>query len=336
MGKHLTANLTSDYLSAANRLKPRRAQRKIVAYVESYDDVFFWRTLFDEFESEKYHFEVMLPSRTNLGKGKKYVLMNRLGAQLGDYMVACVDADYDYLLQQQNPTSRQINRNPYVFHTYVYAIENYQCYAESLHNTCVMATLNDHRILDLPAFVHEFSRIIWPLFVWSVWLYRRNLYHSFTITDFCTIVALGKDVNLYHPERALEDVRRRVNRKVAYLQRHYPKAKGEYGPLKDELQQLGVTPETTYLYMQGHALFENVILPVLTPLCTLLRKEREREIRALAEHDTQMQNELSAYQHSQSGIDLMLRKNIGYKTSEPYARLRERVQQLLNRLEARQ
>ena len=45
MAKRLSENLTSLYLGAAQRLKPKTARRKIVVYVESYDDVFFWRTV---------------------------------------------------------------------------------------------------------------------------------------------------------------------------------------------------------------------------------------------------------------------------------------------------
>lgn len=332
MAKHLSEHLNSFYIGAANRLKPKGAQQKIVAYVESYDDIFFWRTVFDEFESSKYHFEVMLPSRDTLGKGKKRVLMNRLGSRLGQHMVACVDADYDYLLRQTTATSRQINNNPYVFHTYVYAIENYQCYAESLHSACVMATLNDNDVLDFVGFLEAYSRIVWPLFVWSIWMYRNDLYRNFTLTEFCNLITF-KEINLYHPEYTLEAVQRRVNRKIAYLQRHFPQAKKSYGPLKEDLRQLGVTPETTYLYIQGHSLFDNVVMPMLTPVCTVLRKEREREIRLLAEHETQRQNELSCYQHSQNPIDAMLRKNVGYKVSAPYARLRADVRRLLERME---
>ena len=117
MAKRLSENLTSLYLGAAQRLKPKTARRKIVVYVESYDDVFFWRTVLDDFEDDSRYFEIMLPSRSTLGKGKKLVLTNKLGPQLGNYMIACVDADYDYLLQGATPTSRLINKNPFVFHT---------------------------------------------------------------------------------------------------------------------------------------------------------------------------------------------------------------------------
>lgn len=41
MSKRLAQNLNSLYVEAANRLRPKKARRKIIAYVESYDDVFF-------------------------------------------------------------------------------------------------------------------------------------------------------------------------------------------------------------------------------------------------------------------------------------------------------
>ena len=41
MGKRLTQNISSAYLEAMNRLNSKKARRRIVAYVESYDDVLF-------------------------------------------------------------------------------------------------------------------------------------------------------------------------------------------------------------------------------------------------------------------------------------------------------
>ena len=45
MAKRLTDNINSLYFEAANRMTSKKARRKIVAYVESYDDVFFWRSV---------------------------------------------------------------------------------------------------------------------------------------------------------------------------------------------------------------------------------------------------------------------------------------------------
>ena len=77
MAKRLSENLTSLYLGAAQKLKSKTARKKIVAYVESYDDIFFWRTVLDEFEDEHCYFEIMLPSRSTLGKGCQIFLARR-------------------------------------------------------------------------------------------------------------------------------------------------------------------------------------------------------------------------------------------------------------------
>ena len=85
-------------MEAANRLNSKKSRRKIIAYVESYDDVFFWRTVLSPFENESRFFEVMLPSHKTLERGKKSVLMNLLRRKTGRDLICCVDADYDYLL----------------------------------------------------------------------------------------------------------------------------------------------------------------------------------------------------------------------------------------------
>lgn len=77
--KRLASNITSAYIEASNRLRPKSKKRKIVAYVESYDDIFFWRSVLSDFEDEETMFEVMLPSRKNLNRGKKTAMMNKLG-----------------------------------------------------------------------------------------------------------------------------------------------------------------------------------------------------------------------------------------------------------------
>ena len=331
MGKRLVDNINSQYIAATNLLRPKKARKKIVAYVESYDDILFWRTLLSEFENDEYYFEVMLPSSDSLVKGKKAALMNRLGSGLGQNMIACVDADYDYLLQGATHTSRQIIRSRYVFHTYAYAIENFQCYAESLHQACVMATLNDRSLIDIPAFMHLYSQTIFPLFAWSIWFYRKRMLNKFSITEFNNTISL-ETVDLSHPENALHRTATRVQRKLNWLQNRYSHVCAEVKALQEELLQLGVTAETTYLFIQGHNLFENVILKLLYPLCTQLRREREHEIKMLAEHDQQLQNELTCYQRSQAGINFILRKNTGYKDAPLYQRLRADVRRFLDNL----
>jgi len=259
------------------------------------------------------------------------VLMNLISEQVGEAMIACVDADYDYLMQGATATSKKIITNPYVFHTYVYAIENFQCYAPSLHDVCVMATLNDHQIFDIEEYLRLFSQAIFPLFVWSIWYYRTPNYGDFSISDFNKVIETGH-FTMANAWNCINNVRHKVGRKVVQLQQLNPDAKASYLALKDELKQLGVTADTTYLYIQGHHLHDNVVMPMLNKVCERLRRERETEIHNKAVHHTQMRNELSSYQHSVENLASMLKKNIGYARSPQYQRLKGDIRKFLKNL----
>ena len=327
MGNRLKDHLNSQYFEAANALKSRSARRRIVAYVESYDDIYFWRTVLGRFENDTRYFEVMLPSHKKLERGKKSVLMNLLEdgdkhpeERLGTSMIACVDADYDYLIQGATQQSKKVIENPYVFHTYAYAIENLQCYAPSLHDTCVAVTLNDHRIFDFQEYLIQYSEAIFPLFVWSVWAYRTGEHNRFSLSDFGRVIDPG-GFSVADPQSSIVHLRHKVGTKVRQLQAQYPNNKEEYLKVKDMVKALGVTPQTTYLYIQGHHLFDNVVVPILNKVCNRLRQERQDEIARTARHHVQRTNEMSCYEHSLQDIRQALKKNTGYMVSEPFQRI---------------
>ena len=330
MPNRLKDNLNSKYFEAANAMTSKKARHRIVAYVESYDDIYFWRTVLSEFENDKRYFEVMLPSKMTLTRGKKSVLMNFLeGEPLGKDMIACVDADYDYMIQGRTGQSKRVLDSPYVFHTYVYAIENYQCYAPSLHNVCVSVTLNDHRIFDFREYFRLFSEAIFPLFVWSVMFYRNGNHQKFSITEFNRIADPG-GFNVQHPEPSIANLKRKVHTKINDLQRQFPDAKEEYLATKDDITALGVTPQTTYLYIQGHHLFDTIVSPIMSKVCNLLRQERENEIYHATAHKTQKSNEMTCYENSLQDIKVMLKKNNGYMMSEQFRRVQEDIRNYLD------
>ena len=77
---------------------------------------------------------------------------------------------------------------------------------------------------------------------------------------------------------------------------------------------------------------ENVVDAALTPVCTILRREREKDIKMLARGNSQqMNNELSCYSHSQFQPVQMLRRNTQYKDCDAYIMLRNQVADFLQR-----
>ena len=333
--KRLTEYLNSKFIGAANALRPKRAAHRIIAYVESYDDISFWRSVLDDYENDRYHFEVMLPARTSLTKGKKQAMMNMLGKAYGKNMIACVDSDYDYLLQGTTNTSRKIIESPYILHTYAYAIENYRCYADSLKQVCVLSTLNDKEVLDFNEFMRLYSQICYPLFVWNILLYRKQDTRSMSMQKFCETVRLTS-FSIGNPAYSLQQLSDRVNHNVELLEKKFPGLIEEHARLKEEFTGLGIKPEETYFYIQGHHIMDNVVLRMLVPVCRHLRNKREEEIQRLAYHRQQYNNELSSYRHSQCDVALMLSKNTAYKSAPPYLRIKADIEKLLAGLDGKE
>ena len=330
MGKRLTDNINSHYFEAANMMTSKKAKRKIVAYVESYDDVFFWRTVLGRFEDETRVFDIMLPSRNqHLDRGKKAAISNMLKG-LGRDMIACVDADYDYILQGETDMSKQMLSSPYIFHTYAYAIENYQCYAKGLHETCVMVTLNDHAIFDFERFLKSYSQTIWPLFVWHMlFVMRRKMTMHFDMSEFNKIIVLPA-VRIRSPKWSIEYLEKKVRAKILQLERRFPKLKEAFSLEEQRLRSLGINEHNTYLYVQGHHLFDVVVSPIVQTVCDALRNERENEIRDKAVHPEQARTEMACYENSLGKVKMMMKKNTFYQFSPEFQRIQKDVEKYLS------
>ena len=92
-----------------------------------------------------------------------------------------------------------------------------------------------------------------------------------------------------------------------------------------EIRRLAVHDEQFHNELTS---YENSL--ALNPVCTQLRREREKEIRRLAVHDEQFHNELTSYENSLAAVQLMLKKNDGYKGLYLYQWMREAVKRILD------
>ena len=330
MAKRLTDNIKSLYFEAANKMTSKKARRKIVAYVESYDDVFFWRSVLGKYEDGTRYFEILLPTRNNhLDRGKKAAIGNMLKG-VGKDMIACVDADYDFLRQGTTEASQLMLENPYIFHTYAYAIENFQCYSKGLHETCVMVTLNDTHIFDFERFMEAYSRTIWPLFVWHLLFYirHRKMSMHFDMAEFDKVIVLPS-VRIQDPQQAINYLAKKVRAKLFQLERRFKTFKDELPDMIQYLNNLGVNEHNTYLYIQGHHLFDLVVFPLVQSVCDTLRNVRENEIRARAVHTEQARTEMACYENSLGKVKMMMKKNTFYQFSPEFQKIQRDVEKYL-------
>lgn len=310
-------------------LPPEDDRHLVHVYVEGYEDVAFWRGIFDHFRNPYLRFEISVPNRDDLPKGKK-VLMSMIGRTDPERVILCVDSDFDYLFDGATEQSQELLAAENMFHTYVYATENYLCYAPSLHNVCVKATKNDTRIFDFVKFFANYSRVIYPLFLW--YAYSAQLSHEsvFTLAEFRSAVRLGYVDIRHNGEGTLAWLQRNVERRLSALVNDNPSMVEAVSEFAERLKQRGVEEDNCYMFMHGHTLMDNVVIVVLMAVCEKLRQLSIAKINQSKVEGVALKNELNNYTNTLRSIRDVLLDNENYTSSPLYKRLRDDIQTYLD------
>lgn len=312
-------------------LPPEDDRHLVHVFVEGYEDVAFWRGIFDHFRNPYLRFEISVPNRDDLPKGKK-VLMSMLGKSDPESLILCVDSDFDYLFDGATQQSREILEAQNMFHTYTYATENYLCYAPSLRNVCVKATKNDTRIFDFERFFKSYSTAIYPLFLWYAYSAQLSTESVFTLSEFRASVRLNYVDIRRNGESTLAWLERNVERRKSALMESNPDMVDAVATFGERLKAKGVANDNCYLYMHGHTLMDNVVMPVLNAVCDKLRQLSVAKIHQSKVEGIALKNELQNYTNTLRSIRDVLLDNENYTSCPLYKKLRDDIQEYLDRM----
>ena len=303
-------------------------KRLVRVFVEGYEDVAFWRGIFDHFHNPYPRFEISVPTRKDLPKGKKVLLS--MAEQANEELVLCMDSDFDYLFDDEDEVSRQIVESPYMFHTYTYATENYLCYAPSLHNVCVKAVKNDAHIFDFERFMADYSRTIYPLFLWYAYSASRKTESVLPLVDFKAAVRIGYLDIEQNGANTIAWLQRNIERRVASLEADNPDMAREIPAFAERIKKKGVEPELTYHFMHGHTLMDNVVMILLEGVCEKLRQMSLSKIICSSKEGVALRNEMSNYTNTLRSIRDVLLDNDNYESSPLYKRLKSDIQRYID------
>lgn len=317
-----------DLMTLPEPLRIDDGKTLVRVFVEGYEDVAFWRGIFDHFVNPYLRFEISVPTREDLPKGKKVLINNASNAS--ETLLLCMDSDFDYLLSEDDEQSRLIAENPFMFHTYAYATENYLCYAPSLHNVCVKATKNDTRIFSFEKFMADYSRTIYPLFIWYVYSASRHTENVFPLSDFKASVKLNYLDIPNNGQNTIDWLARQVARREQSLKEQYPEMAADMPRFADYLRIKGVEPELTYLFMHGHTLMDNVVMVILSDVCEKLRQMSIARIVASSKEGIALKNEMSNYKNTIRSIRDVLLDNENYTSCPLYKMLKADIQSYIN------
>ena len=124
----------------------------LIVCIENYDDEPFWKFIFSKIDGLK-------PFFLNFD-GKKNIL--KFENLFDNEFLGCVDSDYDYIL------NKEYLSKTYIFHTYVYAIENYCICPKSLNK--LVNKLNIKSSLDFESLFEKMTPILNQAFLYDIYL----------------------------------------------------------------------------------------------------------------------------------------------------------------------
>lgn len=125
---------------------------------------------------------------------------------------------------------------------------------------------------------------------------------------------------------------RQVQRRLRSLRGQHPDIERQFPAFIEMLGKRGVTPENTYLFMQGHTLMDNVVMPVLEAVCDKLRYMSISRINGSDRRGVSLVNEQSNYNNALQDVRSALSFNENYKECFLYKKLKHDIERYLDAL----
>jgi len=313
---YIAKQINSDYIRSMSVLS---GYRRVVVYVEGWDDVSFWAGAFAEFSATQ--FDIMPPVRDDLSKGKKVVLS--FIPNTGRNLLLAVDSDFDWIFD-----SRDLKQCNWIVQTYAYSIENLQCEPSSL-NLVLTKSLKLPSNYDFTTIFKQYSRIIYPLFLWYAWSAFSSNTSVFPLKRFSNAVRL---LNLKHFSslpKALFKLSKLVDRVVSSLNSEYPQYSDEVTSFEDIIRKKGITEDSITYYIQGHTLKDKFVIPLLQTISSELSDAQICAISTSSTSESVKTNQLDYFKNAIVPLKYCLDQNLGYIGTQFYDKISNDISRIL-------
>ncbi len=238
--------------------------------------------------------------------GKQNLLNEFTDDRLGRYLLLAIDADYDWIMEdyQYSPAhpeftfSERIRSCPYILHTYLYGIENYQCHPAALG--CIWPKITGKSMpMKVRRDMERWSEIMSDLF----------LIHLLSVEqrDFAYPHKKLKGwmhrfpVPFGQPEAQWTKLEKEV-REETDTEKHYLEERAEAAEvLRVRLHGLGFEPKNYASLVFGHSLRKCGVLQKLPGFIVNERKERMESLEA--EANTAQREQLLNQFEMQTGVN---------------------------------
>ena len=285
---------------------------RVIVEIEDSIDKGFWENILKEqcpskdFHFNPYHTVLNDNDMGNRVKGKTRIM--EMADQMNDWHIGCIDSDYDWILSDYCNKGKTINDNTYLLQTYAYSFENLVCLSSTLNDFC-QETTEECTDIDFNDYVQKVSEVIYPLLIWSVYLYSKGN-HDFTPTAWHDILIS----TLNDTKASLELIKERVKAKLDELNTNHTSEIAERNNMQDSLSNVkSITKENAYLFVRGHELFDHLVNSILKPIIGGLRTQHYNTINKLDMDKDARTIALKDYSNKQKSVKDLLYKNYRYK-----------------------
>lgn len=314
----LEDNKEIHFANAARRfaMDAKMFRCRAAVHVENKDDIVFWSAVLKHFRSnDRFHF--IAASRNEFGHETSGVTQClKYYNYLNPGFFICIDSDYRYLMRE-----RGIDAEHFVLQTYTYSFENHHCIAEGLGDVCGRVTNLSNNVFDFKKFLSEYSRIIYNLFIWHLYFLGSDpaRFSKFEFNQFLNLNPAKSRFSVRdNGMRLLDDLRARVEKRIDYLGRTYPKADLE--EVRHRYQELGLEPDTAYLFFRGHNVYD-MSSALCKEVCKALLKHEKDNYRT--------REAIVALYRDRNNVDAQLHQNIRYGTYGAIRKVEQDVASLL-------
>ena len=204
----------------------------LIVCIENYDDEPFWHFILSKVDNNIKPIFKPLDGKINILKFEEY---------FDNEFIACVDSDYDYILKKP-----YLNNN-YIFHTYVYSLENYCTCAKTLND--LKTSCNISSSLDFKSLFEKMTPIIKDALLYDIYLKDNNQECQREVFKFNNIA-----IENINEEYILNTIQENISLQLSNINQELLL---NYQNIINE--DLHINENFLHLYIEGHIIFDSIL-----------------------------------------------------------------------------
>lgn len=257
----VSSSHSSELQAVIPKFRSAKKKEDVFVYVEDYLDKSFWRYCLEPFTDRYEIVTCFYHNKKNTGTLGKDILLNAVEERKlfpSKNRLVCIDSDYD-LLVDTNQYANLVRDNDYIITTGdSYSIENLKCTPENARRISYQLSLSDQLTIDFDSIFADVSTLFADLFLTTI--ATKNSDSPYSIDQFKDDVAL---LEFDEYGNITEKSRKNIIKKTEKIDAEFEAYSEQIQYYKDLIQQKEYQPETYYILMQGHAIHENFVSPLI-------------------------------------------------------------------------